>query len=202
MIAWRHRLKQLLKDRPDLSMKGLSLKAGLNETAVRDALVREREPSVEAFIAISNAAGVSPGWLLQGDERFRISIPLVGFASGGEGWTPFDEQSTVRPRDSVEFEIGDHDVIAIEVRGDSMAPVYRDRDTLFCQRRAAHYAHNLIGSDCVLRTLAGECFVKILNRGSKSNRFNLRSYNPIFADIADVQLDWAAPVVWIKRGSR
>ncbi len=182
-------------------MKRLSLKAGLSESAVRDTLNRGTEPTVETFCAIASAAGVSPGWLLHGDERFRIEIPLVGIASGGEGWTPFAEQSTSRPRDTVEFELGDHDVIAIEVRGDSMSPVYRDRDRLFCQRRAANFAHNLIGQDCVLRTASGENYVKILAKGSRHGRFNLRSYNPVFKDIEDVALEWAAPIVWIKRGA-
>lgn len=202
MTTWRTRLNKLLRERPDLSMKSLSLKAGLNPSAVRDAIVRGRIPSVDAFCAIADAAGVSPGWLLQGDERFRIEIPLVGYASGGEGWTPFPEQSNARARETVEFELGDHDVIAIEVRGDSMTPVYRDRDHLFCQRRAGSFAHNLIGQDCVLRTVEGECYIKILAKGTKSGRFNLRSYNPLFTDIENVALDWAAPVVWIKRGVR
>jgi lambda repressor-like predicted transcriptional regulator len=201
MADWRDRLRSVIKERPDLSMKSLSLRAGLSESAVRDALMRGRVPSIDAFLAIATASGVSAGWLLQGDERFRIEVPLVGFVSGGEGWTPFPEQSTAHPQDKVEFELGDHDVIAIEVRGNSMAPVYRDRDRLFCQRRTANFAHNLIGQDCVLRTAEGEHFIKILQKSSKTGRFNLRSYNPVFKDIEDVALEWAAPVIWIRRGA-
>lgn len=202
MATWRDRLKEILKERPDLSMKSLSLKAGLSESGVRDILSRGVAPTVETFIAIASAAGVPPGWLLNGDERLKIQIPLVGYASGGEGWTPFHEDAVKGTHDQVEFELGDHDVIAIEIRGDSMAPVYRDHDVLFCQRRAAHYAHNLIGCDCVVRTSDDQHFVKILKKGSRPGRFNLKSYNPVFDDIEDVQLAWAAPIVWIKRGGR
>jgi len=181
-------------------MKSLSRAAGLSESAVRDVLNRGSDPTVDTFLAIAAAAGVSPGWLLHGDERFRIAVPLVGHASGGEGWTPFPEPATAR--DTVQFELGDHDVIAIEVRGDSMAPVYRNRDRLFCQRRRAAFADNLIGQDCVLRTADGECYIKILQKGSHRGRFNLRSYNPVFKDVENVVLDWAAPISWIRRGTR
>ena len=200
MSTWRQRLKDLIKERDDLSMKSLSLKANLNESYLRDVLNRGSSPTIDAFCEIAAAAGVSPGWLLQGDERLRIHIPLVGYASGGEGWVPFDEGTTLRTSDTVEFELGDHDVIAIEVRGNSMAPVYRDRETLFCQRRSAQHAHNLIGRDCAIRTANGKHFIKILKKGSRPGVFNLKSFNPVFDDIEDVTLAWAAPVAWVRRG--
>jgi phage repressor protein C with HTH and peptisase S24 domain len=196
--GWRKRLKTLLDETQGLDMKSLSKKAGLNDSAIHDILVRGRNPSVENFVAIAEAAGVDPNWLLQGEERHRISIPVVGIVSGGEGWTPVESGKI----ESVEFELDGHDIIGLEVRGDSMAPVYRDQDFLVCQRHTGRHLQNLIGLDCAIRTTKGEHFVKILRRGNRAGTFSLRSYNPVFKDIENVSLEWAAPIIWIKRGGR
>ena len=176
-------------------MKRLSLKAGLGETTVRDIIERGRTPSIDNFVAIADALGVSPAFLLQGEERMRFKVPTVGIVSGGEGWTPVDGAQL----DPLEFDFTDHDVIGLEVRGDSMSPVYRDGDYLVCHRRTGQYVHNLIGCDCIIRTKNGDNYVKILKRGSRHGLFTLKSYNPVFDDIDDVAIEWAAPIVWIKR---
>lgn len=194
MADWRDRLRQAMEE-AGFSMKRLSLKAGRGESFVRDLVNRDRTPSIENLKAIADALGVSPNWLLSGDDQLRLKVPVVGFASAGEGWTPFDDAQL----GAVEFELDAPEYIAIEVRGDSMSPVFRDGDTLFCRRRLGAHVDNYIGLECVLRTSNAEHFVKILTRGGKPGTFNLRSYNPHFRDIEDVTLEWAAPIVWIKR---
>lgn len=195
---WRTRLKSLIDETPGLTMKGLSLKAGLHASTVQSILTKGTAPSVENFLAICQAMGITPAQLLEGSERSKLTIPVVGVVSAGEGWTPFDDNTN----EAVEFELGAHDTIAVEVRGDSMAPVYRNGDVLICHRRYGPNADNLIGLDCIVRTAKGENYVKILKRGSRHGRFNLKSYNPVVDDIEDVPLAWAAPVAWIKRGAR
>ena len=172
------------------------MKAGLSESAVRDVLNRGSSPSIDAFLAICGAAGVSPSHVLEGGE-FQLSVPIVGIVSAGEGWTEADPSSS-----PVEFALAADDTIAIEVKGDSMAPVYRNGDLLFCNRRFGPHADNLIGLDCVIKTADGRNFLKILKRGSRPGRFALKSYNVVVEDIEDVALAWAAPVAWIKRVQR
>lgn len=191
--GWRKRLQQVIDESEGLSMKALSLRAGLGPGAVHDVLKRGMTPSVENFIAIAEAAGVEPGWLLRGDDRFAIQIPLIGKVSG-EKWVQ-DAKA-----DSIGFDLDDPAPIGFEVQDASMAPVYRRGDMLVCHRRAGKYVENLIGTDCVVKTVTGEGYVKILQRGSRIGRYNLRSYNPLFNDIEDVVLEWAAPIAWIKRG--
>lgn len=195
---WKTRLKTIIEETPGLSMKGLSVKAGLNPSAVYDILKRDQAPSIEAFLALAKALGVKPSFLLDGDEGGKLTIPILGIVSAGEGWTPVDDASD----HAVDFELGAHDTIAVEVRGDNMAPVYRDGDVLICHRRFGPNADNIIGLDCIVKTAKGQNYVKILKRGSRSGRFNLKSYNPVVDDIEDVALAWAAPVAWIKRGAR
>lgn len=178
-------------------MKGLSLKAGLHASTVQSILTKGASPSIDNFLSICEAMGVSPSALLEG-EHSSVSIPLVGLVSAGEGWNPVDGETS----DAIEFEVGAHDTIALEVRGDSMSPVYRNGDHLICYRQFGPNADNCIGLDCVLRTADNRNFVKILKRGSRPSRFTLKSYNPLVDDIEDVALQWAAPIAWIKRAAR
>jgi len=181
-------------------MKSLSLRAGLHPTTLQSIITKGSSPSIDNFISICNALGISPSELLNDEAAPRLSIPIVGFVSAGEGWTPID--NATGPEDKIEFDLGAHDTIGIEVRGDSMSPVYRNGDFLICYRQFGPNADNCIGLDCVVRTADGRSFVKILKRGGRPGRFTLKSYNPMVDDIEDVALSWAAPVAWIRRSAR
>lgn len=191
-MTWRQRLAEVT-DHFEGGMKGLSLAAGLSETKVRDVIRRGHSPSVESFLAICEAAKVDPNYILFGDEPPRVEVPVVGIASAGEGWTPIINES-----EHIEFALSNEDMITIEIRGDSMSPVYRSGDKLICRRHLRAF-DNLIGLDCAVLTEDGQGYVKILRRGTRPNRYNLKSYNVAQEDIENVKLAWAAPVVWIKR---
>lgn len=69
-VGWRQRFRDLLPDLKDLGgMKGVSLKAGLGETALRDVLERGRDPSVDNFLALCLAAHVDPSKILFDDAK-------------------------------------------------------------------------------------------------------------------------------------
>lgn len=196
---WRDRVRKMIDPEKGRDMRSISVKAGMSPGWLSDTLNDNSSPKISVFLKLADALEVPAAYLLEGDERFRITVPVVGIVSGGEGWTPFESFH----RDACEkatFELGDHDMIALDVRGDSMSPAYRDGDQIFCQRRFGAGIHNLMGQDCVIETAEGEHFVKILEKGSRPDLYCLRSYNPFFKVIDDVALNWAAPVVWIKRG--
>jgi hypothetical protein len=193
--TWRDRLRGLIEGSPGLDMKEISLKAGQGATFVRDIVYRERSPSVDKFAAVCEAIGVTPMWMIYGDEAPHITVPVVGIVAAGEGWLGTDNAKF----EPLEFAIRGDDLIGIEVRGDSMSPVYRDGDTLLCSRHFGRHVDNLVGLDCAVLTDDGRGYLKILKRGSKPGRYNLKSYNPHIDDIENVQVDWAAPVSWIKR---
>lgn len=194
---WKSRMRAFIKETKGVSMKGLSLKAGLGETAVRDILEREVNPSLDTFLAICDAADRDPFFFLYGDQDRSLTIPIKGIVSAGEGWTQVDDN-----RESVEFSLADGHTFGIEVRGDSMSPVYRDGDYLICIERSGRNVDNLIGLDCAVLTMDGEGYIKILKRGTRPGRYNLKSYNPVFDDIENVALRWAAPIIWIRRTSK
>jgi phage repressor protein C with HTH and peptisase S24 domain len=191
---WRKQLQLLMKER-GLAVTVLSKRAGLDRSSLSK-ILKGTDPTIDSFLAICKELGVSPSQILEEGESFAPSIALVGFASGGEGWTPIEGSTN----DTVDFDIAQRDTIAIEVRGDSMSPVYRSGDTLICQRHYGPHLDNFIGRDCVIQTKNGDHYIKIMKRGSRPNRMTLKSYNPLVDDIEDVAVAWAAPVVWVRRG--
>jgi len=196
--TWRDRIADLVKPKGKLEAKAVSLKAGLGATFVSDLINKGRTPSVENFVAVAEALGVSPLFLVYGDENPKIAIPVIGIVAAGEGWIAADDAGF----DPIEFAIDGDDMVGIEVRGDSMKPVYREGDFLVCRRHEGRNFDNFIGLDCAVLTDDGRGFLKILRRGSRPHRYNLKSYDPHVDDVEDVQLKWVAPVTWIKRHER
>lgn len=176
-------------------MKAVSAAMGMSDGWLSDTLKDDASPRVDHFVRLAAELGVQPGYLLSANDDFRITVPVVGIVSGGEGWMPVDEG---HPPERVEFTLGDRDPIALEVRGDSMAPVYRDGDMLFCHRQTANLG-NLIGLDCVVLTEAGETFIKILDKGARPGLYDLRPYNYSAKTLKDQKIRWAAAVRWVRR---
>mgnify|MGYP000373108739 CR=1 FL=1 len=126
-------------------------------------------------------------------------MPIVGFVSAGEGWTPFDGDG---PVDEVDIAVAEGPAVALVVRGTSMVPAYRDGDVLIGTKRPTQNLVRLIGMDCIIETRRGERYVKFLSRGSIRGRYNLKSYNPAHTDIENADVAWAAPITFVLRAQR
>ncbi len=192
---FKKRLNELMEER-GYNMKSLSLAAGLSDTYVRGVLKRGRTPSVKNAELLAKELGVTSAYLLGEDTKASYSVPIIGKASAGEGWTPYDTLD-----DQLDIDFSDKSLISIVVEGDSMHPIYRNGDYLICDRVDGANIHNIVGRDCIIYTADGDSYIKILNKGSSPTTYNLRSYNPTYPDIEDVKIKWAAPVVWIKRNN-
>jgi SOS-response transcriptional repressor LexA len=83
---------------------------------------------------------------------------------------------------------------AVEVRGDSMLPLYRNGAILYYSRQLP--PDNLVGQECIVRLEDERILVKTLRRGSERGLWTLASLNA--PDIEDVAVEWAAPIDWIK----
>jgi transcriptional regulator with XRE-family HTH domain len=201
--GWRKRLAdtvEAIKASDGLDMKGLSKKAKLSGSYVHAILKQGRTPSIDNFLKIAKACGAEPTWLLSGDDRFRIQLPVIGRVQQLEVWQPVTgdnvEKVIFEPRRTAV------DIVVIEVLGDSNAPAYRDGDLLLCSRHAGPNLRSaILGRDCVIRTRSGKCFIKQALKGQRPGTFTLRSVsNPVAKDLKNVSLEWAAPIVWIRRG--
>lgn len=201
---WRTRLEDLLEAKKAslggrLPLKPLSIEMGLSETGLRDLRQRTRDPGVETLQKVANFFGVSLLWLVKGDEADKVRINIVGeVIAGTDSWTAFDDY--LQGGGEEDFSLGAVEPIGLRVRGRSMMPVYRDGDVLIAGRKSfKEELKNLIDRDCIVRTSDEESYVKMLRPGPSKGVFNLRSYNAAFAEIEGASIEWAAPVIWVKR---
>lgn len=146
--------------------------------------------SVDRYAA---AFGVSAGWLLTGvsSEGPRDRVELMGFVGAGQEVYQFDEGGA----GDVEAPPGvASGTVAVEVRGESMLPLYEDGTILYYSRQLP--PENMVGRRCITRLADDRVLVKTLSRGSERGLWTLLSLNA--PPIEDVALVWAAPIDWVK----
>lgn len=198
MDDWRQRLRQLMREQ-GLTDAALERRAGIGQGRMREVFSAKHGPRLDTMVAIANAFGITLTELVEGQTKHGRRVPIIGYVSAGDGWVSFDGDDAV---DEIEIVLPAGSAVALEVRGDSMVPVYRDGDVLIGTKRPTRNVHNLLGTDCILETITGERYVKFLMKGTSQGRFNLRSYNVLHEDKENVSVAWAAPISMVVRGGR
>lgn len=148
--------------------------------------------------AIAELANMSVAEFFHSDAVPRM-VPIVGYVSGGESFVPSGDLEEAAEIEHIMLSIPEGEQIAVRVRGDSMRPVYRNGDVIVGSRRDRRNLAAIVGHDCIIKTASGEGYVKVVHRGTAKGRFTLRSYNPAYTDIENVELEWAAPITHIVR---
>lgn len=118
-------------------------------------------------------------------------VPVMGFLGAGAEIDPDYEQ--VPPEGlyqvSLPFPVPD-EMIAFEVRGDSMLPVYKNGSIIVVYREQQRPLQSFFGEDAAVRTADGRRFIKTIMRGTDG--VNLFSFNaPI---IENVHLEWVGEI--------
>jgi SOS-response transcriptional repressor LexA len=187
MAAIREALSKAMKDKK-IAPKRLSIDAGLGETAVRDIMKADsQDVRVGTLVRLASVLDVQLEDLL-GAPR----VPIVGYIGAG-GSVIFEDQGsdeTVMRPPAISGP-----VIALEVRGESMLPKYEPGDIVYIQRTHDGVLPVYVGQYCAVRLKSGETYIKRLAYGSRPGVFTLQSLNA--ADIADVEVEWATPVLFI-----
>ncbi|QRM44005.1 XRE family transcriptional regulator [Rhizobium sp. BG4] len=118
-------------------------------------------------------------------------VPLMGYIGAGAQIEPEFEQTPPEGLDqiSVPFPLPD-DMIAFEVRGDSMLPVFKDRSILIVYRDQKRPLSSFYGEEAAVRTSDGRRFIKTIMRGATG--VTLNSWNA--APIEDVELEWIGEI--------
>lgn len=125
------------------------------------------------------------------DTPKEHQVRLAGFVGAGQEVYQFDEDGA----GFVEAPPGATDQTeAVEVRGDSMLPLYEDGTILYYSKQLSPDV--MVGRRCVVRLEDERVLVKSLRRGSEKGLWTLVSLNA--PDIEDVAVQWAAPIDWIK----
>lgn len=200
-------IDQLAK-RHGLSVSGLAKAAGLDPTAFNKskritAEGRPRWPSTESLARVLDATGASLDeffLLVEGSEaRSRQRrVPLIGLAQAGGGGYFDDAGFPVGGGwDEVSFpDVDDENAYALEVSGDSMAPVYRDGDVIVVSPAASVRR----GDRVVVKTMTGEVMAKVLARRTAKS-VELASLNPAYTTrvLKPDEILWMARIIWASQ---
>ncbi|AGT09105.1 LexA family transcriptional regulator [Paracoccus aminophilus] len=88
------------------------------------------------------------------------------------------------------------DIAAVEIKGDSMSPMYQPGDVLFYTRHTHEgIPEEDIGRPCIVEDANGMAWVKQVKRGDSQGLWNLISLNPTAETMHNVRIKWAARVM-------
>lgn len=124
------------------------------------------------------------------------AIPVVGHVGAGSEIDLFDayEKGDGHYRIQCPPQLSPKGMVAVEVVGDSMAPVYMPGAILFYTRTTLGVPTEAIGQICVCEDESGKAWVKQVRPGREEGTFTLISLNPDHDHRHGVTLKWAAPV--------
>lgn len=147
----------------------------------------------ENLVLIADIFGTSVDWLSTGEHRGAEGrkVRLMGYVGAAQTVYHFDDQDA----DWVDAPPGRSEGIeAVEVRGDSMFPLFEDKTILYFSRQMP--PDEMLGKRCIVKLADDRVLVKTLRRGDAPGFFTLASLNA--PDIENVAVDWAAPIDWVK----
>jgi phage repressor protein C with HTH and peptisase S24 domain len=176
-----------LAARHGLSPSGLAKNAGLDPTTFNKskrsaANGKLRWPSTESVAKILSATGASLDDFVALTENHKTRtrmVPLIGMAQAGTGGY-FDDAGFPAGSgwEEIAFpELADEHAYALEITGESMAPVYRDGDRIV----VSPSTNPRRGDRVVVKTQTGEVMAKLLARMT-AQRVELKSLNPAYED--------------------
>lgn len=117
-------------------------------------------------------------------------IPIVGFIGAGAEIMPEFEQVPPEGLDQVHVPFAlPEEMIALEVRGDSMLPVYKDGHVVIVYKEQKKPVQAFYGEDAAVRTADGRRYLKTIMKGSP---VTLMSFNA--APIENVGLEWVGEI--------
>jgi phage repressor protein C with HTH and peptisase S24 domain len=189
---WTERFRDRMEEQ-GFTMKSLSLACGFGESFVRDMLKRNSEPSLEKFAKLASMLGTTVAELM-GEEPPgpHSTVPLMGFVGAGAEVQPDFEQVPDEGLEqiAVPFPLP-AEMIALQVRGDSMLPQFRDGSILIVYREQKRSLESFFGEEAAVRTMDGRRFIKTIIRGT-GNTVNLISWNA--PAIENVKLAWIGEI--------
>lgn len=139
---------------------------------------------------------VTTGWILfgEGTPKGLDQVPLQGLIGAGQEMVEFTNER----EETVSTILASPDAVAFEISGDSMLPLAHNGDIVFFGPpvRGKDIRRHM-GRECAVTLADGRRFFKVLERGEREDRFDLRSYNA--ATIRNVEVFEAGPFLGLKR---
>lgn len=182
----------------------LSEASGMGISAVRDLLRNNSSPKVSTAQALAHTLGMTLDEIISLGEGVATTLPTIAVAGRvgagaavplsdayekGDGMFHVVAPATLLRAGSV------RGIVAVEVEGDSMAPMYQPGDVLFYSR-ATHEGipSEDVGRPCIVEDADGNAWVKQVKRGDEPGLFHLISLNPTSDTRHNQPIKWAARV--------
>lgn len=163
-------------------------------STINNMLSGKRDIGLDEALAISRALNVVLP--IDANGRRANQVPLAGYVGAGAQATMFMEgQGPFDMVDAPEGLTPPPDMVAVEVRGDSMYPQVENGWLIFYNNRREAPTEEMIGKLCVVGADDGQVFVKKMERGADGT-FTLLSVNA--PPILNVKVAWAARVAYIE----
>lgn len=143
-------------------------------------------------ITYAKVLKTTPEWLMFGKDG-PATIRIYGHVGPGQLVTPVGEgeQTEIDPPPGVSIAAA-----ALMVRGESLWPRYFDGDMLIFDDHMP--PSRAAGEECVVKMTDGSKLVKVVR--FRDNIVSLESHNA--APIEDADIEWVAPIKWVRRRAR
>lgn len=194
---------RIITDTERVDWKPLSEAAGMSETGVKDLFRNQSSPKVVNAIALAKAVGRSVDDVIRIGEAWdinaapaRATVAVAGKVGAGAHVDLVDAYAKGGGLYSVACppQLSPHGIVAVEVEGDSMVPLYAPGTVLFYSRDVIGVPTEAIGQVCVCEDENGKAWVKHIKTGMQEGTFSLISVNPEAENMHGVRLKWAAKV--------
>lgn len=181
------------------SMRQVALDADVSYEQLKNlAQGKSKSTNVDDAVRIAASFGTNLEGFLDGQltSMTCASIAIAGKVGAGAQVPVFDAyEKGDGPQVECPPGLSPHCVVAVEIEGDSMEPVYSAGDLLFYTRNG----HDAVPSDdiglrCVCEDEEGMGWVKQIKPGDEPGLFHLISLNPGANNMWNVRLKWAARV--------
>lgn len=185
------RLKQILSER-NLKQRWLVEQLDLSPGYVSHLVNNQKLPSPALLSQIAEVLDIPSNQLIDAD---RHPVAVAGRVGAGHQVELVDSYAkgdglyhVAAPED-----LPASGIVAVEVSGESMSPMFEDGDILFFSRHFIGIDEAVLGSVGILATEDGLAMVKQIKPGREPGTFDLYSVNPTVPPIYGARLSWAAP---------
>lgn len=180
------------------SLRSVAVEAGVSYEKLKNLKQgKAATTGVDDARKVAKAFGVTLDDFYEGRLKpDAVCIPVVGHVGAGAEVDLFDAyaKGDGHYRVACPPQLSPKGMVAVEVVGDSMAPIYQPGAILFYTRATLGIPTEAIGQICVCEDEAGKAWVKQLRQGREEGTFTLVSLNPDHNHRHGVRLKWAAPV--------
>ncbi|NPD17565.1 helix-turn-helix domain-containing protein [Xinfangfangia sp. D13-10-4-6] len=183
-----------IRNRQGLTLVELAEMAGVSRSVLNEYELGTKVPNTKRLQQIADALNVDPAELIKPAAR-PVAVP--GRAGAGDEVFLVDDYAKGGGLYHVECPplLAPSGIVAVEIKGDSMEPVYSEGDLLFYSRATADgVPSEVIGRKVIAQTDDGRVWVKVLKAGTEPGLFHLLSLNPAGRNMHDQRVTWAAPV--------